>query len=83
MEGKAYSDEGKPFQSPGRMKNSSYYIAPAGDWTHDLPLTVGQHDQGVLPANHSATAAVMHQQLSVGPLFQILSSSSPEIENTQ
>ena len=22
------------------MKNSSYYIAPAGDRTHDLPLTV-------------------------------------------
>ena len=31
LEGKAYSDEGKPFQSAGRMKNSSYYIAPAGD----------------------------------------------------
>ena len=31
LEGKAYSDKGKPFQSPGRMKNSSYYIAPAGD----------------------------------------------------
>ena len=29
-----------PYQSPGRMKNSSYYIAPAGDRTHDLPLTV-------------------------------------------
>ena len=25
MEGKAYSDEGKPCQSPGRMKHSSYY----------------------------------------------------------
>ena len=22
------------------MKNSSYYIAPVGDWTHDLPHTV-------------------------------------------
>ena len=21
----------KPYQSPGRMKNSSYYIAPVGD----------------------------------------------------
>ena len=31
LEGKAYSDEGKPCQLPGRMKNSSYYIAPAGD----------------------------------------------------
>ena len=30
-------DEGKPCQSPGRMKNLSYYIAPAGDRTHDLP----------------------------------------------
>ena len=27
----------KPFQSPGRMKNSSYYIAPVGVRTHDLP----------------------------------------------
>ena len=25
------SDEGKPFQSPGRMKNSSYYIAHGTD----------------------------------------------------
>ena len=23
-----YSDEGNPCQSPGRMKNSSYYMAP-------------------------------------------------------
>ena len=27
----------KPFQSPGRMKNSSYYIAQVGVRTHDLP----------------------------------------------
>ena len=25
------------------MKNSSYYIAPAGDWTHDLPHTVASN----------------------------------------
>ena len=49
----------KPYQSPGRMKNSSYYIAPVGDWTHDLPHNVAlnmvkvSHD-----LNHSATEAV-------------------------
>ena len=36
----ACSDERKPCQSPGRMKNSSYYIAPVGDRTHDLPHIV-------------------------------------------
>ena len=49
----------KPFQSPGRMKNSSYYIAPAGDRTHDLPHTVDSNMVKVPhAANHSATAAV-------------------------
>ena len=33
----------KPYQSPGRMKNSSYYIAPVGDRTHDLPHTVASN----------------------------------------
>ena len=33
----------KPYQSRGRMKNSSYYIAPVGDWTHDLPHTVASN----------------------------------------
>ena len=33
----------KPYQSPGRMNNSSYYIAPAGDRTHDLPHTVASN----------------------------------------
>ena len=27
-----YSDEGKPCQSPGRMKNSSYYILPRSEF---------------------------------------------------
>ena len=31
----------KPYQSPDRMKNSSYYyISPVGDRTHNLPHTV-------------------------------------------
>ena len=39
----------KPCQSPGRMKNSSYYIAPVGVRTHDLPHTVDSNmGQGVL-----------------------------------
>ena len=27
----------KPYQLPGWTKNSSYYSAPVGDRTHDLP----------------------------------------------
>ena len=43
----------KPYQSPGRMKNSSYYIAPVGDWTHDLPHTVASNMATVSDAlNH-------------------------------
>ena len=33
----------QPYQSPGGMKNSSYYIAPVGDWTHDLQHTVASN----------------------------------------
>ena len=33
----------KPYQSSGRMKNPSYYIAPVGQYTHDLPHTVAQY----------------------------------------
>ena len=48
----------KPYQSPGRMKNSSYYIAPVGDRTHDLPNTVDSNIVKVSHAlNHSATEA--------------------------
>ena len=42
-----------------RMKNSSYYIAPVGNWTHDLPLTVASNMVKVSHALiHSATEAV-------------------------
>ena len=41
------------------MKNSSYYIAPVGDRTHDLPHTVASNMVKVSHAlNHSATEAV-------------------------
>ena len=41
------------------MKNSSYYIVPVGDWTHDLPHTVALNMVKVSHAlNHSATEAV-------------------------
>ena len=41
------------------MKNSSYYIAPVGDRTHDLPHTIASNMGKVSHAlNHSATAAV-------------------------
>ena len=40
----------------GRMKNSSYYISPVGDRTHDLPHTVASNMVKVSHAlNHSAT----------------------------
>ena len=46
----------KPFQSPGRMKNSSYYIAPVGVRTHDLPHSAPSNVVKVSHAfNHSAT----------------------------
>ena len=57
--GKAFSDEGKPGQSPGRIKNSSYYIAPVGVQTHDLTHTVASNMVKVSHAlHHSAMAAV-------------------------
>ncbi len=44
------------------MKNSSYYIAPVGDWTHDLPHTVASNMVKVSHTlNHSATEAVKLQ----------------------
>ena len=48
----------REYQSPGRMKNSSYYIAPVGVRTHDLPHTVASNMGKVSHAlTHSATAA--------------------------
>ena len=59
LAGKACSDEGNPYQSPGRMENSSYYIAPVVDRTHDLPHTVASNMVKVSHAlDHSATEAV-------------------------
>ena len=39
----------KPYQLPGWTKNSSYYNAPVGDRTHDLPSAKVSH-----ALNHSA-----------------------------
>ena len=56
----------KPYQSSGRMKNSSYYIAPVGDWTHDLPYTVSSNMINVSHAlNHSATAWFISFSLTI------------------
>ena len=42
------------------MKNSSYYIAPVGDRTHDLPHTVASNMVKVSHAlYHSATVALI------------------------
>ena len=51
------------------MKNSSYYIAPVGDWTHDLPHLVASDMVKVSHVlNHPATEAVIilivHQSLA-------------------
>ena len=44
------------------MKNSSYYIAPVVDRTHDLPHTVASNMVKVSPAlYHSATEAVRNE----------------------
>ena len=49
----------------GRMKNSSYYIAPVGDRTHDLPHTVASNMVKVSHAlNHSATELGNLKQMS-------------------
>ena len=43
-----------------RMKNPSYYIAPVGDWTHDIPHTVASNMAKVSHAlNHSATELII------------------------
>ena len=55
----------KPYQSPGRMKNSSYYIelTTHGDWTHDLPHTIASNMVKVSHAlNHLALEAVNAQR---------------------
>ena len=46
--------ENGTMQSPGRMKNSSYYIGPVGVRTHDLPQTVASN---MVKVSHSDTAA--------------------------
>ena len=50
----------------GRMKNSSYYIAPVGDRTHDLPHTVASNMVKVshaLTHSGSATAAFISHSM--------------------
>ena len=61
------SDERKPCQSPGRMKNSyptRVYIAPVGVRTHDLPHTVASNMVKVSHAlDHSATANIIEMTM--------------------
>ena len=42
------------------MKNSSYYIAPVGDQTHDLPHTVASN---MVKVSHSHTHSATTQHL--------------------
>ena len=56
-----------------RMKNSSYYIAPVGDRTHNLPHTVASNMGKVSHAlNHSVTAAV-HMDMCGMNIYIVLS----------
>ena len=54
LEGKAFSDERKPYQAPGWMKNSSYYIA--------LPHTVASNRVKVSHALYHS-AKLLRKQL--------------------
>ena len=51
----------KPYQSPGRMKNSSYDIARSGDRTHDLPRTVPSN---MTKVSHALTHSAREGDLS-------------------
>ena len=55
----------KPYQSPGRMKNASYHIAPVGVRTHDLLHTVASN-MGKVPhaLNYSDTEAESWQHVT-------------------
>ena len=78
----------------GQMKNSSYYIAPVGDRTHDLPHTVASNMVKVshaLTHSGSATAAFishsMDRQGSAGTLKndikkQSLASGRPSVRRS-
>ena len=77
-----------------RMKNSSYYIAPVGVRTHDLPHTVASNMVKVSHAlNHSATEAVIYMWLgpslrwsaswSGSGLQNLCKDSSPLLDRTK
>ena len=52
------------------MENSPYYIAPVGDWTHDLPHTVASNMVKVSHAlNHSAT--IFADETNIAKLFNV------------
>ena len=56
----------------GRMKNSSYYIAPVGDRTHDLPHTVASNMVKVSHAlNHSAMIVYDRTMTCTTELWQV------------
>ena len=74
-----------------RTKNSSYYIAPVGDWTHDPPHTVASNMVNVSHAlNHSATEAVYitchlghYIWLVILDIVYILSSCTYDLQSMQ
>ena len=73
----------KPYQSPGRMKNSSYCIALVGDRTHDLPHTVASN---MVKVSHALKHSAMEEyngDLSLNIFRKVVSSttdSEPFIE---
>ena len=56
----------KPYQSPGRMKNSYYFFPRSGIELTTLPHTVASNMVKVSHAlNHSATEAVKHTDVQL------------------
>ena len=65
----------------GWKKNSSYYIAPVGDRTHDLPHTVASNVIKVSHAlYHSATAAVYCWSQAIIPKMRTCMSTTAALQ---
>ena len=58
------------------MKNSSYYIAPVGDWTHDLPHTVASN---MVKVSHALNPVADQQRGHWGPGPRPQRSRAPQI----
>ena len=57
----------KPYQSNGKMKNSSYYNCPGRDWTHDLPHTVASN---MVKVSHALTSRPLRRLCQTFSAYQ-------------